>query len=109
MSPLRQRLRNPRSYLAGLALLACLVLADVSREPGDQVSAHLYVAAVGLYQHDGSPLLRGIVRCRYVPTCSQYSIEAVQKHGLWKGLILSIKRISSCRSRVPLGTRDPVP
>jgi len=46
--------------------------------------------------------------CRYTPTCSAYSIEAFQKHGLWKGFILAIKRISSCH---PWGGNgyDPVP
>jgi len=46
--------------------------------------------------------------CRYTPTCSAYSIEALQKHGLWKGFVLTIKRISSCH---PWGGNgyDPVP
>ncbi len=46
--------------------------------------------------------------CRYVPTCSQYTVEALQKHGLIKGLFLSIKRLLSCH---PWGGHgyDPVP
>jgi len=46
--------------------------------------------------------------CRYTPTCSAYAIEAFQKHGLWKGFLLAIKRISSCH---PWGGNgyDPVP
>jgi len=46
--------------------------------------------------------------CRYTPTCSSYAIEAFQKHGLWKGFMLAIKRISSCH---PWGDNgyDPVP
>jgi len=46
--------------------------------------------------------------CRYVPTCSQYAVEALQKHGLIKGLFLSIKRLLSCH---PWGGHgyDPVP
>tara|TARA_B100000900_G_scaffold212826_1_gene180366 strand:+ start:52 stop:303 length:252 start_codon:yes stop_codon:yes gene_type:complete len=34
--------------------------------------------------------------CRYLPTCSEYSIEALQTFGLFKGLYLSLKRIFSC-------------
>ncbi|MEG1554351.1 MAG: membrane protein insertion efficiency factor YidD [Rikenellaceae bacterium] len=34
--------------------------------------------------------------CRYTPTCSQYTIEALKKYGLFKGSWLSIKRIVSC-------------
>ena len=34
--------------------------------------------------------------CRYLPTCSEYSIEALKTHGFFKGLFLSTKRILSC-------------
>tara|TARA_S200000501_G_scaffold267088_1_gene250784 strand:- start:323 stop:547 length:225 start_codon:yes stop_codon:yes gene_type:complete len=46
--------------------------------------------------------------CRYTPTCSSYSIGAIQKHGLRKGFVLTIKRIGSCH---PWGGNgyDPVP
>jgi len=46
--------------------------------------------------------------CRYTPTCSNYAVEALQKHGILKGSWLAIKRISSCH---PWGGHghDPVP
>lgn len=46
--------------------------------------------------------------CRYVPTCSQYAIEAITKHGPFKGLWLAMKRLMRCH---PLGGSgyDPVP
>tara|TARA_E500000331_G_C17083745_1_gene638074 strand:- start:557 stop:808 length:252 start_codon:yes stop_codon:yes gene_type:complete len=34
--------------------------------------------------------------CRYLPTCSEYSIEALKKYGVFKGLYISFKRIFSC-------------
>ncbi len=46
--------------------------------------------------------------CRYTPTCSHYSIEVLQKHGLIKGLWLAIKRIVSCNPWGGSGY-DPVP
>ena len=41
-----------------------------------------------------SPLLGH--SCRYLPTCSEYSIDALKKFGFFKGLFISIKRILSC-------------
>ena len=46
--------------------------------------------------------------CRYTPTCSAYAIEALQKHGLWKGSWLAFKRILSCHPWGGSG-HDPVP
>lgn len=46
--------------------------------------------------------------CRYTPTCSQYAIEAINKHGAIKGLWLAIKRIGRCHPWGGSGY-DPVP
>ena len=46
--------------------------------------------------------------CRYVPTCSQYAIDAIQIHGPLKGLWLTVKRILSCHPWGGSGY-DPVP
>lgn len=61
---------------------------------------------IKFYQYAISPLLGK--NCRYEPTCSHYSLEALQVHGLIKGTFLSIKRILSCH---PWGGNgyDPVP
>ena len=53
------------------------------------------------YKYLISPLLGN--SCRYLPTCSEYSIEALKKYGLFKGLILSLKRILSCHPIKILG------
>lgn len=58
------------------------------------------------YQRYISPLTPP--SCRYMPTCSQYTIEALQKHGLLKGGWLSLKRIGSCHPWGGSGY-DPVP
>ena len=66
----------------------------------------ILVIPIKLYQILISPLIGP--NCRYHPTCSQYSIEAINKHGPFKGTWLAIKRISS---RHPWGGsgHDPVP
>ena len=46
--------------------------------------------------------------CRFYPTCANYSIEALEKHGLFKGIALSTKRISKCHPFNPGGV-DKVP
>ncbi|MGE7366994.1 membrane protein insertion efficiency factor YidD [Desemzia incerta] len=58
------------------------------------------------YQKGISPLFPP--SCRYHPTCSQYSIEAVRKHGALKGSIMGISRIMRCHPFVR-GGHDPVP
>jgi len=46
------------------------------------------------YKYLISPLLGH--SCRYLPTCSEYSIDALKEYGFFKGLLISIKRILSC-------------
>jgi putative membrane protein insertion efficiency factor len=61
---------------------------------------------IRFYQQALSPYLPA--SCRYVPTCSAYAYEAVQKHGVFRGLFLAIKRILRCHPFHP-GGYDPVP
>jgi hypothetical protein len=53
-----------------------------------------FILLVKIYQGAISPLLPNA--CRYTPTCSQYMIEALHKHGLIKGGWMGIKRILRC-------------
>lgn len=65
-----------------------------------------FVGLIKIYQHVISPLLPAT--CRFHPTCSQYSLEALRKHGLFKGSKLAVKRISKCHPWGGSGY-DPVP
>lgn len=64
------------------------------------------LAIIRFYQKLISPLLPP--SCRFTPTCSHYSYEAIQKHGFFKGGWLAIKRIGRCHPFNP-GGYDPVP
>ncbi|MBK5213076.1 MAG: membrane protein insertion efficiency factor YidD [Flavobacteriaceae bacterium] len=65
-----------------------------------------FVLLIKGYQNFISPLLPS--SCRYTPTCSHYSVEALQTHGLLKGGWLALKRIASCNPWGGSGY-DPVP
>ncbi len=66
----------------------------------------LFILLIRIYQKVISPLFPG--SCRYTPTCSQYSIEAIKNHGTLKGLYLGLKRIIKCNPWGGCGY-DPVP
>ncbi|MBO5197907.1 MAG: membrane protein insertion efficiency factor YidD [Lachnospiraceae bacterium] len=65
------------------------------------------IAMIRFYQKYISPL-KGRSACIYVPTCSQYAIEALEKYGALKGTYLAIRRILRCHPFAK-GGYDPVP
>ena len=58
------------------------------------IPTYILIKLIKCYKFLISPLLGQ--SCRYLPTCSEYSIEALESYGFFKGLFLSIKRILSC-------------
>jgi putative membrane protein insertion efficiency factor len=66
----------------------------------------IFILPIRIYQYMISPLIPGA--CRFTPTCSEYSADAIKKHGVVKGLILGIKRIGKCHPWGGSGY-DPVP
>ena len=105
---LRQSLKTPHLWLSIVFVVICAGLADACRKPPNQVGAKIYIQIVRIYQAKCSPRLSNQIRCRFVPTCSEYSVQAVQEKGLITGLVRSVNRISRCRKDVPLATPDPV-
>lgn len=63
---------------------------------------------IKIYQVAISPFTGGRAVCRFTPTCSEYTRQAIEKHGVWRGGWLGIKRISRCRPGGGFGY-DPVP
>lgn len=95
-----------KRFLTLAAIAALLLFADTLRSPDTQLSARAYIGFVHSYQSLVRPMLEGVVACRYRPTCSDYSIAAVERFGIWYGLYMTIKRIASCTDSVPMGTVD---
>jgi len=71
-----------------------------------RAAGSLLVAAVRAYQVAISPLLVG--SCKFIPSCSQYYIMAVQEHGPWYGSWLGVRRVLRCHP-FSTGGYDPVP
>jgi uncharacterized protein len=66
----------------------------------------LIVGLIKAYRAVISPMLGP--KCRFIPTCSAYAIEAVEVHGAWHGSVLAVKRILRCHPWGDSGY-DPVP
>ena len=66
----------------------------------------IIVFIIKLYQYAISPFLGS--NCRFMPTCSAYTIEAIQNFGIVKGIWLGMKRILRCRPGCSCGI-DPLP
>ena len=71
-----------------------------------RVLQYVFIFPIKVYQAVISPWFPG--SCRHVPTCSQYTIEAIKEWGPLKGMWLGLKRLAHCH---PWGTfgYDPVP
>ncbi|MDA8403497.1 MAG: membrane protein insertion efficiency factor YidD [Desulfobacteraceae bacterium] len=67
---------------------------------------YLFICLIKIYQIVLSPMIGSA--CRFYPSCSQYAIEAISRHGAAKGGFLAVKRILRCHPFNPGGV-DPVP
>jgi len=81
-------------------------LIDLANDAQKTKMKTLLISLIRLYQKTLSLFMGG--SCRFYPTCSSYSIEAIEKHGSIKGACLMIRRVGRCH---PLndGGFDPVP
>lgn len=66
----------------------------------------LFILPIRFYQGAISPLFPPV--CRFTPTCSQYAVEAIMRHGVLKGSWLALRRIARCHPWGGSGY-DPVP
>ena len=68
------------------------------------IFTYILIKLIKSYKYIISPLIGQ--SCRYLPTCSEYSVEALKKFGLIKGILMSLKRILSCHPIKFLGGGD---
>ena len=80
--------------------------AKTDRKWPRDVLGWLVALGVVVYRYTLAYFIGG--RCRYVPTCSEYALEAVARHGGWYGLWLALARVARCRPGGAHGY-DPVP
>lgn len=71
-----------------------------------RILSYILLAPIYFYRSAISPMFPP--SCRYVPTCSQYAVEAIKKYGPFKGTWLAVKRILRCHPWGGSGY-DPVP
>jgi len=99
----------PAVLVLVIALGAALA-GDALNPPGRQWSAGAAAAAIEAYRGSVSPALAktGWIRCRFTPTCSEYGLEAVRRHGFLPGVALAGWRVLRCNP-LSKGGVDPVP
>ena len=68
---------------------------------------YLFLAMIRFYQRSVSPLFPP--RCRFIPTCSAYAYEAINKYGILKGGYLALRRLLRCHPFSKADPYDPVP
>ena len=91
--------KSRRTWLITAALLLLLAASPVG--------THAALFAIERYQAHVSPHLRGVVECRFTPTCSHYGHDAIAKYGLLVGGAKTTWRIARCGPWTKLGTYDP--
>jgi putative membrane protein insertion efficiency factor len=91
------------------ALLGLMAVSSPNRPPRGRATGpgRAGIVAIRGYQRFLSPHLP--TRCRQIPSCSNYGLEAVRRYGLVTGSRLTAARIRRCNPSTPRGTFDPIP
>jgi uncharacterized protein len=71
-----------------------------------QIPSRTLIVVIGFYRRFISPLMGP--HCRFVPSCSEYAVMALERHGLMRGSYLAARRLLRCHPFHP-GGFDPVP
>ena len=82
------------------------ILSAGMTNPFNRLVSAILLVLISFYRRWISPLIGP--RCRFIPTCSAYGLEAIQCHGPWRGGWLTLRRVLRCHPFTPCGC-DPVP
>lgn len=82
------------------------ILSAGSTNAFNRLISALLLALISFYRRWISPMIGP--RCRFIPTCSAYGLEAIERHGPWRGGWLTVRRLLRCHPFTPCGC-DPVP
>jgi uncharacterized protein len=93
--------------LATLLLVTGCAIHDTVVPVSRSISARAAMGAIRQYQHFISPHLRGVVQCRFKPTCSEYGYQSIRKLGAVRGGWRAVVRIARCGPWTKAGTVDP--
>ncbi len=105
-----KRPRWPRIVLGVVVALSIFAICDWTRPPQKQISVALYEKIViGGYRTLVQPMSNRFIHCRFRPTCSVYSEEAMRRFGFPKGIWLTTTRLCRCMPWVTAETADPIP
>ncbi|GAC1402470.1 MAG: hypothetical protein NVSMB68_16390 [Thermoanaerobaculia bacterium] len=93
-------------FVLFVVTLLVVMTHDLALEPRDSYSARATIAAIDGYRAHISPHLKGVIRCRFTPTCSAYGREVIRKYGFARGAWLALVRVSKCGPWTKAGTVD---
>ena len=95
------RRQSRRTWLIVAAIAVALIATDRN------IAKWGAIAAIDQYRAHVSPHLRGVIQCRFTPTCSAYGRESIRRYGLIVGGAKTAWRIARCGPWTKLGTYDP--
>lgn len=98
--------RRRRISLVIAAIVALIAVHDFAVPHGRGLAARGTLFLIDEYRAHVSPRLRGVVTCRFRPSCSAYGREAVAKYGFGKGVSKTLWRIARCGPWAKPGTVD---
>ena len=101
------RSKSRRAGLIALAIVAVIAAHDFAVPHGRGLAARGALFAIDEYRAHVSPHLRGVVTCRFKPTCSAYGRAAIVKYGFAKGTAKIAWRLARCGPWTKMGTVDP--